>query len=165
MSGDDIHQAFASLAQYIAEFNAQLARNPAAAGSADRLKLAQEQLALIGDLEDVARDLAESVPQMAAVLSDQLTRVLQLLAEIWDQAVRAADNLHEGDITKLLETTRKRGALVAELQKQLAVPEIQRVPSAFAEAMNLSGMVEHLTWMLHRLAKLLAQTSAHRPAM
>jgi phosphate:Na+ symporter len=164
MSGEEIQRAFVSLTQCIAEFNAQLARNPAAHHSAERLKLAQEELGLIRELEEIARELAETFPRMSDLLSGSLDPVLQTLGETWDAAVRAADSLREDDIAKLREATRKGGPLVKELQAQLAKPEVQRAPSGFADAMCLSGAVEQLAWMLRHLAKLLDETIADRAA-
>jgi phosphate:Na+ symporter len=161
MSREEIQRAFDSLAQSIADFNTQLARNPAAVRSAERLKLAQHELALIGELEEVARELADTVTRISTTLPGSLDRVLESLAETWDLAVRAADNLQESDIAKLREATRKRGSLVADLQTRLATSEIQSAPSGFADAMELSGSVEQLAWMLHRLGKLLAGARDH----
>jgi phosphate:Na+ symporter len=161
MSGEAIHRAFASLAQSIADFNAQLARDPSAVRSADRLKQVQAELALIVELEEVARELVETVSRSSTELSGTLPRVLESLAETWDLAFRAADNLQKDDITKLREGTRKRGTLVAELHLQMATPELQRDSSAFADAMLLSGIVEQHAWMLHRLGKLLEDARVH----
>jgi phosphate:Na+ symporter len=165
MSGEAIHRAFASLAQCIADFNAQLARDPSAVRSADRLKQVQGELTLIVELEEVARDLGETVSRSSAPLSGDLRRVLESLAETWDLAVRAADKLQEEDITKLREATRKRGPLVTELHAQLARPELQRDPSVFADAMLLSGIVEQHAWMLHRLGKLLGDARVHMASL
>src|SRR5262249_41950533 len=97
MSSEEIHRAFDGLAQGIAGFNTELARNPAAVRSAERLKLAQEELALIGDLEESARELAEAFPRCPAGMGG----LVELLAETWALAVGAADGLRVDDIAKL----------------------------------------------------------------
>jgi phosphate:Na+ symporter len=161
MSSDQIHQAFESLAQAILEFNNQLAMNPAAVHSAERLKLAQQQMALICDLEEAARELADSVLRRSTALSGNLGQVMQSLSETWDLAVQAADKLQEADITRLREATGKRGALRSQLPALLATSEPQHSTSGFADAMDLVSTVERLSWMLHRLAKILTAASPH----
>jgi phosphate:Na+ symporter len=164
MSNEDIHRAFASLAQGIAEFNAGLARNPAAVTTAERLKLAQEELALIGDLEEVAGELPQTVPRMVSALSGCVGHLVESLADTWDLAVRAADALREDDIVKLREVTHQHGPFLEEVRGQCSKPEIQAAPATLADVLDLSGTAERLAWILHRLAKVLAETSAHRAA-
>jgi phosphate:Na+ symporter len=157
MSNEEIHRAFDALAQGIAEFNTELARNPAAVRSAERLKLAQEELALIGDLEESARELAEAFPHY----TEGMDRVVELLTETWGLAVRAADGLRADDIAKLRDATRRRGPLLDALQAQMKQPGTEGSSAAFADTLYLAGAVERLAWLLHRLAKILAGASAH----
>jgi len=164
MSDEEIHRAFVSLMQLVAEFISELAQNPVAVGSADRLKLAQEELTLIGDLEESARDLAEMYPRISTALAGGAGRVMESLADTWDLAVQAADGLHQDDIAKLRDATRKGGPLIGKLQAECMRPETLSSPSGFANALGLSGTVEQLAWMLHRLGKLLADASAHSVA-
>jgi phosphate:Na+ symporter len=161
MTDEDIQRAFASLQQAIADFTTALASNPAALRSAERLRLAEAELALIGDLEESARELAESFPETNRVLPDCAGRVLQSLAETWDLAFRAADGLQADDMAKLRDATRRRGPLTQEVQALCMKPEAPRSPEAVETALDLSTSVERLAWMLHRLAKLLADATAH----
>jgi len=160
MNGEQIHRAFASLEQAIADFNAALADTPAALRSAERLKLAQAELTLIGDLEESARELAEAFPDIAEALGDCARHVVQSLAETWDLAVRAADGLHEDAIAQLRDATRRHGPLTEEGQALSTKPETPLSPAAVVEALDLSTSVERLAWMLHRLARLLTEATA-----
>jgi phosphate:Na+ symporter len=164
MSSEDIHQAFASLSQRVAEFNAALARNPDARTSAERLNLVQQELALIGELEETARELARTLSSKDDVLGGCVGSVIERLAETWDLAVRAADSLREDGITKLRQMTRKRGPLSEGVRAQCSIPASQSAQINLAELLDLSGTVERLAWMLHHLAKLLAVASTHRAA-
>jgi phosphate:Na+ symporter len=166
MTSDDIQRAFASLEERISEFNARLARNPAVVRSAERLKLAQQQLSLIGDLEETAGELAQTLPRVVTMFSDRAEPLVALISDTWNLAVRAADSLNDEDITKLREATRKSGALFEKARAQNSNPATnptnESAAGNIADSMDLCGTVERLTWMLHHLSKLLAETSAHR---
>jgi hypothetical protein len=164
MSSEDIHRAFASLAQYIAEFNASLARNPSAVSSAGRLKLAQEELALICQLEETAGELAEAFRRLPRTSSTSESSVVESLADAWGLAVLAADALEEDDVVKLREMTRQHGPLSEAVRAHVAQPPVPGAPVNLADVLDLAGAVERLAWMLHHLAKLLAETRSHHSA-
>jgi phosphate:Na+ symporter len=161
MSYKDIHRAFASLSQYIAEFNDNLARNPATVSSSNRLKLVQEQLALIGQLEETAGELVQTFPRAASALSDSGSSVVASLADTWNLAVRATDGLGKDDIAKLKDRTPQHGPLFELVRSQVSQPSGAGTTNNLADVLDLSGIVERLAWMLHHLAKLLAETSSH----
>jgi phosphate:Na+ symporter len=161
MTIEAIHSAFASLAGHISEFIADLAHNPATVRSAERLRLAQAELGLIGYLEESVRELAEMVPRLPDGLSECLNAMMQSLLNTWDLAVRAADGLRQEDIASLRDTTRQHGPLVEEVHSRCGTPQDRSTPGALAGVMELSGSVERLAWMLHRLGKVLYESSTH----
>lgn len=163
MTGEDFGRAFSRLAQSIAEFNDGLAQSLTALSSVERLKLTQEVLSLIGDLEEAAGELAQTWPRLTATFSEGVRPVVESLAETWDLAVRAADELHEENITRLREVTRRQGPLFEQVRKHCAAAAAAGATATLADALDLSGTVERLLWMLHHLAKLLAEISAHHP--
>lgn len=155
----DIHRAFASLAQAIDEFVDDLARDSASIRLADRMRLAQEELVLIGYLEDAASELAETLSRVSPAVA---AGVVTPLAEIWGLAVRAADNLLEEEIDKLRDATHGNATLIDTLKKQLIGPQSPSDSLPLTAALDVSGAVERLAWMLHRLSKILTRLSRHR---
>jgi hypothetical protein len=105
---------------------------------------------------------------VVTMFSDRAEPLVALIADTWNLAVRAADSLNDDDITKLREATRKSGALFEKTRTQCSNPATnpthESAAGKIADSMDLCGTVERLTWMLHHLAKLLAETSAHRAA-
>lgn len=159
--GAGIHPAFASLAQYIDEFIDDLAHDTGSIRLADRMRLAQEELALIGYLEDAASELAEPLSRVPPAIA---AGVVTPLTEVWGLAVRAADNLSEEEIGKLRDATHGNAPVIETLKEQLIEPQSQGASLPLTDALDVSGAVERLAWMLHRLSKILTSLSKHREA-
>src|SRR5262249_34939025 len=133
-------------------FNADLATNPKAVTSAERLKLAQEELVLIGQLEEAADELAQTLPRLATAHSGLWGPMVESLADTWDLAFRAADGRGEGEIAKLRERTSQHGPLFQQVRAQCSKPPSRGEPARLADVLDLFGTVERLAWMLHHLA-------------
>src|SRR5262249_24990728 len=142
MAREDIRRAFVSLAQRIAEFNADLARDPTAAASAERLKLAQEELVLIGDLEEGGGVLGQTLLRLEKAFAGPWGTVVESLAQTWDLAVRAADGLGEGDIAKLRERTSQHDPLFDQVRAQCTMSAGPGDQAKLADVVGLFGTVE-----------------------
>ncbi len=162
-SAEDPGEAAAkSLLARIEEFAGQLAVAPVQKSVAERLNVARELTSVIGYLVEGFGDLRRSshalrrYPEVAPV-RDQVLAALDMLFGLTAEAV---DTRQPAAIERLREQSRSHGSLVEQAREGCvrAIAALDGDEAAVARRtalLKMLGDFDLITWIVHRLAKLL----------
>jgi len=151
---------YATLAMRIEEFAAQVALAPLQRSVVDRLNIAREMTAVVGYVAETYVQLRQSHRELRQVADTEALRdrVLASLETLLDAAAAAADTRQPAAIAALREQSRRHSQLVEETRQACVVGAVPDGAAVERAAMlKLLGDFELMTWIIHRLAKLLEQ--------
>lgn len=158
---------FALLLQRIEQYMMQLSLSPLRRAAAERLNLSREATSIIGYLGESFAQLRNSLAdlQRFPATSDVRAQVLAALDALFGAAVEAIDTRQPAAIARLREQSRRHSELVENTRQSCAAGSAadELGPPAVAQrtiVLKVMGDFELVTWIVHRLSKLLEQLAA-----
>ncbi|HEY4311470.1 MAG TPA: Na/Pi symporter [Pirellulales bacterium] len=155
---------YALLARRIDDYAAQLATAPLQKSVAERLNVARELTAVVGYLEAAYAQARSSHHALRRFPGTEAVRdqVLSALDALLAAAIVAVDTRQAAAITQLREQSRYHSALVEPARQSCVRGTADEQPGEHvvaqrAATLKLLADFELITWMIHRLAKLLEQ--------
>jgi phosphate:Na+ symporter len=156
-------QALTELSDTITAFISSLASAPLSPASASRLGIFREELVIVSYLAEGMHNLGQTLGSLASIPGESgyFHRLVEAVGQLLHTAAHAADALDAGGIGQLREESRGHGPLVQEVH-QFCLAQSETAPaSEKATLLKAANQFELLAWILHRLAKVLAELVPH----
>ncbi len=158
---------FAMLLERIEQYTTQLTLAPVGRTAAEHLNLAREATSIIGYLGESFTQLRNSLVDLRRfpVTNQVRSQVLTALDALFGAAVEAVDARQPAAIARLREQSRRHSELVQQTRQSCAAGSAadELGDTAVAQrttVLKVMGDFELVTWIVHRLSKLLEQLAA-----
>jgi phosphate:Na+ symporter len=162
-----IHRAGDVIYDQIAAFEQEFMKRPLTPDEAARLSMILNHQALVRILDDALFHMACLFRDRVAKAPGNLRAKADPLLEAMDTFVPSlADAMASGDARDaalLLAMTGDKGALMDEVRHRYLANPAGAQPADQAVILELTNSFEHATWIIHRLANLLAQGGCREP--
>jgi phosphate:Na+ symporter len=169
LTPDLIHRSGDVIYQQITAFEQEFMKRPLTSEQTVRLSMILNRQALVRMLDDALFHLAGLFRAGVAKAPGNLRAKADPLLEAMDTFVLSlADAMASGDALDadmLLTMTRDKGSLMDKVRSQYLADPAGAQPAGQAILIELTNSFEHTTWIIHRLAGLLARRAPHTPTV